>query len=118
LERAEAVPRMAVAAEAREAQEVSEVSVYSTTVGVVLHYYWVVLLCLSVQVAVGVLLFSSSCCSVKLSWRLAVAGYLTEEAVVGLDSTTVAVVARVVVGLVGLEHWTVDWVDLAVGLEH
>jgi hypothetical protein len=37
LERAEAVPRMAVAAEAREAQEVSEVSVYSTTVGVVLH---------------------------------------------------------------------------------
>jgi len=75
---------MAVAAEAREAQEVSEVSVYSTTVGVVLHYYWVVLLCLSVQVAVGVLLFSSSCCSVKLSWRLAVAGYLTEEAVVML----------------------------------
>ena len=67
----------------------------------------------------GVLLFSSSCCSVKLSWRLAVAGYLlTEEAVVGLDSTTVAVVARVVVGLVGLEHWTVDWMDLAVGLEH
>ena len=43
------------------------------------------------------------------------AGYLlTEEAVVGLDSTTVAVVARVVVGLVGLEHWTVSWEALVV----